>query len=358
MAAGCGRVGNVVLTAGFVAALWLPGLALCAGRFLGDSGVKPGPSRPAFRLSLEGVRRQHQYLSNLITAKFGFREELISLRGRLRHFVMGDSPSEDLIRGRSGWLFYAGQDLVAECRGTHPLSEEDLGAWAAHLESTRAWLAEQGIAYVFLACPNKHSIYSEYLPERLARVKGAPHIDQLLGFMADRSRVRVVDVRPALHRAKAREQVYGETDSRWNDWGAYVGCGVLINELASLRDGVAPWPTNDVELIAEEHAGGNLAGMVFMERFFRERRVQVVPTADMPATPGAGPVRRPRCVVFHDCFFELMKPFLSDRLDFVSCEDTRFNRTRLEAILASERVDIVIEERAERLLKDPPRLRR
>ena len=66
-------------------------------------------------------------LEDYVDQRFGFRQELITLRAKLTAAVFRESATDSVILGRDGWLFY--QETLADYQGMAPLS--DRSVWAA-----------------------------------------------------------------------------------------------------------------------------------------------------------------------------------------------------------------------------------
>jgi hypothetical protein len=59
---------------------------------------------------------------------FGFRRSLVVGYSRAL-LALGVSPTPSVIVGRSGWLFFAGDEALASYRALQPFTESELVAW-------------------------------------------------------------------------------------------------------------------------------------------------------------------------------------------------------------------------------------
>lgn len=106
-----------------------------------------------------------------------------------------------VVAGKRDWLFYELGRKDFDPNRLLILAE--LTRWKEHLEAKYHWLREQGIAYVFMIAPDKHSIYGGYLPSRLAAKLLSPSLyDQLVDYVKSNSNVPILDLRSALLEAK------------------------------------------------------------------------------------------------------------------------------------------------------------
>jgi len=240
--------------------------------------------------------------------------------------VLGVSPSKAVIKGRDGWLFYADDGAMADYAEAPPFTGAELEQWRRTLQDTSDWLGNQGIAYVFVIAPDKHVIYQEYMPDTIQRT-AVSRIDQLVSYLREHSTVRVVDLRPPLLAAKARERLYHRTDTHWNDRGAFVGYQSIIDALAEDFPALQHPSRSAFDPRVVRSPGLDLAGMLGLTEVLSEEDLLLVPrhpTARIlePLHPNRrlthgrivtdAPNRGPRALVFMDSFGPALVPFLSE----------------------------------------------
>src|SRR5215467_1988134 len=152
---------------------------------------------------------------------FGFRRSLVVAYSRTL-LALGVSSTPSVIIGKSGWLFFAGDEALASYRAVRPFTEAEVVRWQRRMEQRQAWLAERGIRFLVVIAPNKETIYPEFMPARLNRVRETTRLDQLMAQMRPRSSVAIIDPRGALRSAKADGALYFRTDTHWNGAGAWL----------------------------------------------------------------------------------------------------------------------------------------
>jgi hypothetical protein len=232
-----------------------------------------------------------------------------------------------VIKGRDGWLFYADDGAMEDYAEALPFTGAELELWRHTLLDTSDWLRAQGIVYLFVIPPDKHVIYPEYMPDTIRRA-AISRIDQLVSDLRQHSTVRVVDLRPALLAAKARERLYHRTDTHWNDRGAFVGYQGIVDALTEEIPGLQSASRSAFESRVVPSAGLDLAGMLGLTDVLREDDLVLVPrrpaTARIlePQHPNRrltharivteAPNSGPRAVVFMDSFGPALVPFLSE----------------------------------------------
>ena len=263
-----------------------------------------------------------------------------------------------MLKGRDGWLFYGDDGGVDDYANEPPLTPGELGAWREALVLARNWLHARGTAYVFTIAPDKHVIYPEHMPPTLQRVRDGSRTDQIYQAL-DGTGVAYVDVRPALVRAKARERVYFQTDTHWNDRGVLVAYQTLIEAVRTQAPGVPPaWTRGDFDATEEQIRGKDLAGMMGLRWVLHETELRLIPKrprlARVIEPPGEQPMAEqglliteipgstlPRAVIFRDSFASRLVPFLSEhfsRAVYLWQNDFDAN------VVRQERPDVVIQE--------------
>jgi hypothetical protein len=315
----------------FLAAISLP----LASNLAGFDGADPEVENrelahfPAIDGSWHSIAAFGGGLTDWFTDHFGFRARLIRWYGESRLFGLGVSPSPDVVKGRDGFFFYAENESLTDYTKDRPLTAAQVNAWRESCVDARDWLRGQGIAYVVMIAPDKHVIYPEELPDSVKPVGSISRTDQVLAALRGAG-VAAVDVRAELLAAKARERLYEETDTHWNDRGAFIGYQKLMAEVRRQLPSVPPaWPESDFERVTTEHMGMDLSGMMGLTRVMREEELQLVPKRPRRAivvepagghaddevgrvVTTVGDPSLPRALVFRDSFFSRLAPFVAE----------------------------------------------
>ncbi len=297
---------------------------------------------------------------------FGFRNRLVRLHNFLMVFWLRSSPSTQIILGRHGFLFYAGDQALDYYRGVRPFTHEDLVYRQRVLEQRRDWLAARGIRLLVVVAPDKETIYPEYMPRQFNRVSKESRLDQLLRHLAANSKVEVLDLRGPLREGRRRRQVYARTDTHWSGYGAFIAYHEIMSRVARWYPQAEPLPLSAFR-VARHVAGGDLAVLIGLEGVLQEEHTKLMPRAPRRARKGdANPLIRlpvgwkplpmveerpgadlPRAVMFRDSFAYSLIPLLSEhfrRITYLS--EFRFDVPAIEL----EHPDVVILELAERRL--------
>jgi hypothetical protein len=309
---------------------------------------------------------------------FGFRSSLIRANFIFRHDFLGVSPSNQVVFGKDGWLFYTGDGEIEDFRGITKYDVKTLDKWAKTLEMKRIWLEKRGIRYLFVVPPNKSSIYGEFLSNSYNRVRESTALDELFDYMKKHTRVQVVDFRQALLAAKSKQRVYHRTNTHWNEYGAFIAYRQIMKPVVQWFPSLRIQNVDDYLIEKEIAGGGDLANMIGGTEFMKEEYINLKPldnnlikiediddSTKSPITFVQNDSSLPRALIFRDSFFSSVAPFLARHFQHSKYYWQNWNATTpIEEMVSSQKPDIVIEEIVERLVKiqmadfvgNPPKL--
>ena len=370
---------QMLLIAVFFAAMWTPLAGLWFG---GESASKPTTEKRALAKrpqldvrSVASIRAYPQAFEAYYDDHFGYRRFLTELHQRIKRDCLRVAAPK-VIFGKDGWLFYTEARILEDFMGQDPLTPQRLDRWRAVLEGRQAWLAQQGIRYLFVIPPNKATIYPEYLPDHIRRNRGQSRLDQLVTYMRANSTVPIVDFRSDLLAAKARDRIYFPLDTHWNARGRLVGYQRLCRELAKWFPHIQAHTLDDFDIVPFDR-GGDLRNMMGLAetrthpsdalhpRFDRQAQPEDLVLPDGATWPPFAKNRRPRVftnpngqgrlLVFNDSFFnhEVMEllPEHFERAVFIFCPS---DYDRLKVMIEQVKPDVVIDEWVERRLVGMP----
>jgi hypothetical protein len=305
---------------------------------------------------------------------FGFRKQLISMHHYVKVFLMKNSPSNRVVLGKNGWLFYNSNwdgDPIADYRNLTLFSEKSLERKVSTLVNREKWLSQRGIKYLYAIVPNKSSVYPEYMPDRFNQVNRLSLVDQFSGQISRNTDIAFLDLRSPLLAAKHKLPTYMRTGTHWTDYGAYVGGREVLAALRAWYPDIEPFRLDENSFTLMESPGDDLALMLGMDHIMIE---------DVPA----GPKRKPDCgkrmpietpritrywgksftikcagpnihaLVFRDSFSEKLVPLLSDRFGQVTYVWTRPTDKAFGWFVNKHKPDVVIEIHVERYLRSYP----
>ena len=335
-----------------------------------DAGIKVEEKRvlasvPEFRWTLPWNFLPH--LSDAYDDNFPGRLSSITFYNRILLGGLGVSPNSQALVGKDGWLFSDGPGEFPGStdyyRALDPLTAKDLEAWTRVLEERRDWLAARGIAYLFVVAPNANTIYPEYMPDRIRKASFRSRLDQLIDHLKANGFFNLVDLRPALRKAKSVEKVYFQTDTHWNDFGGYIAAREISIAAGRLIPGIRPLPFSRFHFDSTERKTGDLSLLVGLDQTGPWERVPVL-AADPPFRfqkrwlsprhlytdcPGAA---LSGLVLCGDSFYEKLVPYLAEVTEHAHFIENGY-ATFFDEIINRERPRLVIDEQTERKLMSP-----
>lgn len=308
---------------------------------------------------------------------FGLRNWFIK-QYKSNKFHLGDSPSADITIGKNGWLFLGSikhgyksyGKIFDDYRNISLYSANQLEKTALYLEGLRLWLKHRNIEYLFFIAPNKHTIYSEYLPSYITKVNKFSATDQLINYLRQHTKVKVVDLRENLLKAKESSQVYFKKDTHWNYVGSNIVQFQLIKEIGKMfPNQFDPQLFNTQDKVTR---GGDLVGMMGPFILSNNNKPYLKndpqPTFDKTyCSPIGIPVshkqiftsfctgRSLKTLIYRDSFFNRLIPYFSRQFKQLTSIFTKSNYVSLKQQISIEKPDIVIEEWAERNLPYLPK---
>lgn len=248
---------------------------------------------------------------------FGLRNQLLRLHAVVLHRWLKQSPSDKVLYGKDGWLYYADDSSLEDYRSLEPYTTAAMDEWRQVLETRQAWLAKRGIKMITVLACDKYVIYPEYMPDGYRR-KDAPYrVDELTDYLK-KFNLTIVPLHQPLLAGKA-DRIYHRTDTHWNDRGAYIGYREI---LAAMN--LQPLAYQPAIRTTE---GWDLARMMGIADLFQEedrqllapRRAKIVDIDRPDPTWNVGRVALevndpalPKLVMFRDSFGSALVPFLAE----------------------------------------------
>jgi hypothetical protein len=283
-----------------------------------------------------------------------------------------------IVFGREGWLFWtddgdAAPAAMADARGKLRLRPGEIKRIDAQLRSIHEQLAACAVPVTLLVVPNKQSIYGEFLINRTAGMASS-RFDALLRGLSPVASEMIVDPRPRIREAKlvhAPVRLYNETDTHWNDLGAYYGYVAVMRKFGPILPGRPEVrPLDEYQLVARPYGGGDMATRVLFSPWrFRDEDVSLLPKGplwiqgeiriDDRHFVARNPSATGRLVLIGDSFAERIVQFFAQHFNEVH----RYAGTTFDgSIIARHQPQLVLLEVAERyldaLLKPPVELAR
>lgn len=195
---------------------------------------------------------------NSFTERLCARNKLIAFNSELTSLLTGGTymESTQVLLGKNNWLFYKTEldgHPLWDYMGINHFTDDELAAIAANLVSMRDGFNALGVDFYVTALPNKEIIYEEYMPDTVARVDEVSRAEQLADYIWDNTDLVYVYPKQALLDAKAEGQIYYQTDTHWNQKGAFVGMQQLMHEAYGVE-------AKDLDSVSFDITSNDLAG--------------------------------------------------------------------------------------------------
>jgi hypothetical protein len=353
------RLLNLALVAGFLVIIGLPLSANIAGK---DGGDQEAENRdlavfPPFAWTWDALKAWPSGLDSWFQDHFGFRSTLVRWYGKSRYFGLRVSPSQDVVRGKEGWLYYASDGGLEDFTNANLLPPGEVENWRQTVLRARDWCRAHGVTYVFTIAPDKPVIYPEYFDDNVRQLSPVSRADQV--FTATLDSGVVVDVRQALMAGKSHDRLFHLTDTHWNSRGAFLAYQEIIDTVHRQLPAVPPArQRSEFNATSRLIDALDLAGMIGLKRVLHEEDLQLLPKKGRGyvvveprgayATAGEGRIvteipgsTLPRAVIFRDSFASWLAPLLSEH--FSRAVYLWQNNFDPDEVL-KEHPDVVIEE--------------
>lgn len=289
---------------------------------------------------------------NWINDNIGFRSNLVMLHADIMYHGFGLSPSEKIIVGKDGWLFYTGDNNLRIAEGTYPLFEDDLAAIEKGQTEVENFLAERHCDYYLILPPSKVSIYPEYMRGNYKETITPDDIIEKR-LLADTD-IKVINLKQTLLNAKKKGQVFFKTDTHWNQSGAYAA----YQKIHSIVTPGQPEPKVEMRLSEWK---GEFSNMMGAASLLPEEKTEITAIVSPSAKLTGGDNKKTyiyhndagngkTCVMFGDSLFgaewNLRELFAEDYTDFIFIWSYDFD----QSIVDKYDPDVVMYDMGERFV--------
>jgi hypothetical protein len=169
----------------------------------------------------DNVKQYASLLERYFNDNFGLREIAIRFHAKLSH-ALGSDEGGTIAGSDEGWLFLAHPSIWLPYEGKLSFTQQSTDKFLHEIKQLQEKVEAQGGVFATIFPPDKARIYSEYAPERYGQASPRRFVTSVLEH-PNRDKLHVLDIEPALRRAKSRGYVYYKTDTHWTGRGAYEG---------------------------------------------------------------------------------------------------------------------------------------
>ena len=151
---------------------------------------------------------------------------------------------------------------------------------------------------MILICPNKETIYPEFLPNTIKRAKNQTRLDQLIDYLKINSNYQIVDIRKQLTKAKKSYPIYYKMDTHWNQIGGFIACQEVMKRFLNNIPNQTALSLSDYNITIDNRGGnGDLAVMLSCQGKFQDQFVTLIPKNKKNTQKTL-----PKALLIHDSF--------------------------------------------------------
>ena len=295
--------------------------------------------------------------------RFGGRNRLVAIANFIDYSVFHKQiKNSRAFKGKNDWFYYIDSkdgNNLDDFYKKNLLTKAELESFRNSVRETAQWCKDNGIKYLFVIGPNKHSVYPEnYMEER---PEGITRADQMISVFKE---LGAPCVFPRdfliLQKDKNEAPLYYETDTHWNNLGAYYAFVKIQEELAKLFPNT-DFPKIDYDFsVGYSESAGDILPML---------GIKTAKSTQVTATPKNGTFsdyfeyvkdegregvitkgkkeNLPKAIVFRDSFCSALTPYFSTLFSSVEYNWRRMTDDDKKHILENK-VDLIVFEAVER----------
>lgn len=168
-----------------------------------------------------------------INDNIAFRGTFMEVNAIVQYHLFGKIANTDLREGQNGHLYYVKEDMLREYQHTNLLSESELKNYSNAMQSLSTYLADRNIAFYYMQCYGKDSIYPEYYVEGVRQYGNISRVNQITAELTENTNVTIIPLYEELMQNKKNELLYFKaTDpAHWNEYGAHIGYTTLLKTI-------------------------------------------------------------------------------------------------------------------------------
>jgi hypothetical protein len=226
---------------------------------LGYVGMLNGPDEKSIRLAEQRAPfsrfpEQPDFSSKKILRCISFIERALNDRICLKYYLLraysflcygiNDSAfPQKVIKGKNDWLFLGNyyNSVVDGFLGLRNISEHSLEYSADRIVNIQNISNDRRIQFVYVIAPNKHAIYSDYLPEWANKSDISKRPENILEARLKEKNVNVVNLTCTLkkaHQDHPQVLLYYKQDTHWNRAGAYFAYAKIMSRLKMKNENI------------------------------------------------------------------------------------------------------------------------
>ncbi len=163
---------------------------------------------------------------------FGLKTSLVNNYIDFKSNVLFENPIPNrVVIGKEDWMFLGNHsnNVLNNSFGNDYFKNDELEKIKTYLGSVKKYLAKKGIAFYVVIPSDKNRIYQEYLPYQLNQSE--TKLETLGNYLTSTLELDIIDLYNPLVIAKEMHPTYIRNDTHWNDYGAFIGYGTVMDKI-------------------------------------------------------------------------------------------------------------------------------
>ncbi len=295
---------------------------------------------------------------------FAGRKKLIVKYVKLKQRLKIDTGQ--YFYGQHGWMFYDSAKVnnansMLDYYATVKFDESESQQMVAGLKLEKAFFERYGAQYMIVVAPNKENVYSEFMPERMQKMRVSDYsLSDAGADYANANGIRILNLKPVLLQAKNKVpyRLYYKKDTHWNSLGAYEGFYALMQDLQRLGAGGVLQPLTSEMISSAGLVGQDMhptdKDMSYAVKYLDGKSFEktVVKAGKIIVYDNKNPVSDKVILLSGDSFAEALLPYLAKNYKRVvnvpnGLKDLKF----YEDVMTTYKPDVVVKEIVERYFR-------
>lgn len=229
------RINNIIFILLFLVVLFVPllftrwesgGVSEEENRNLAafPSVVKEGNFNESFTKDFEAWFMDH----------LGFRQKLIGANKSLMQDVFDRAlTTSEWKTGKTGDSIYAPDSIVKDFAHANLRTEAQVAIIGNSYQTINNWLAEKDIAFYYVQCVDKHTIYPERFISSVKQIGNVSKTDQVLDYLQNKTSVNAIYFKQILKDNKENYPVFSHwgDPTHWTHRGAYISYCHMMEQI-------------------------------------------------------------------------------------------------------------------------------
>jgi hypothetical protein len=172
-----------------------------------------------------------------------------------------------VIAGKDNLFFLSDMyaSVISKTKGTFQYTNKDIDTWTSKLKNLQNWYEKQGIQFIVVVASNKHTVYSNKLPNDILYKEGKTITDDIVKSSLNKN-IHILNLKKVLLEKKQDRQLYFKTDTHWNSYGALIGYVHTMKYLNTSYNENYKIPKYTIKKIIS-NGGGDLTNLLRINQF-------------------------------------------------------------------------------------------